>query len=233
MIMRQSLQTWAVFLTVVLAARHSIADGPEADVKPLTAAECELLIEQLVNPSKPPFTQSYVLKLPKGISQSDLYQKQKPIASAYNKLSANIEVALPFLAGRLADERFSYVYEDGISGVYCCMTVGGVCRRIIDAHVNVYQKALTKYDADGRSKSLWFIDDECGGIEKWWKDRQGRTLAELQLEEIEWAVRQPKPKYFSSGKWETMKKALDRMAEQIRTSGKPIQVSHKVQFFSR
>jgi len=58
-------------------------------------------------------------------------------------------------------------------------------------------------------------------------------LADLQLEGIEWALRQPKPDYFSRREWATAKKSLKRLAGQIRESKKPIRVEHKVQFFSK
>jgi hypothetical protein len=58
-------------------------------------------------------------------------------------------------------------------------------------------------------------------------------LAELQLEGIDWAMRQPKPEYFSKREWAVAMKSLKGMAEQIRASEKPIRVEHKVEFFSK
>jgi hypothetical protein len=207
-------------------------EKPTSPTKRLTAAQCERLVKRLVNPGQPPFTEEYVLIDDyKGPSESSLRKKQKPIAAAYDELSANIEVSLPVLVTHAADKRFSYVYEVGISGVYRCATVGTACRQIITAHVDVYHQAVRKYDADGRSKSLWFGEGQT--LSAWWKDRKGRSLADLQLEGIEWALRQPKPNYFSKREWATAKKSLKRLAGQIRESKKPIRVEHKVQFFSK
>ena len=233
MLARATMRLIAILGLLAFAASVGAGEKHASPTKRLTAAQCERLVKRLVNPGQPPFTEDYVLHLPNGVSESSLWENQKPIAAAYDELSANIEVSLPVLMAHAADKRFSYVYEDGISGVYECATVGGACIGIIVAHVEVYHTAVRKYDADGRSKSLWFISDECGGVEKWWKDRRGRSLADLQLEGIEWAMRQPKPDYFSKREWVTAKKSLKSLAGQIRDSAKPIRVEHKVQFFSK
>lgn len=197
----------------ILLVAMAPAGGEESEKKSLTQADCERLVEQLANPGKPPFTEVYVLDLPKGVRESELRRNQKPIAMAYNALSANIEVALPVLAAYIDDERFSYVYEVAISGVYQCETVGGACRRIIDEHVAFYEEFVAKRDDDGRAKSVWFAYDKAGGMEKWLKDRQGRSLAVLQLEAVEWAITQPQPDFFSPAEWQASQKSLHQMAK--------------------
>src|SRR5262249_2310270 len=143
--------------TYFAAAPPVTAGKPGATHRPLSVAQCERLVGQLVNPGKPPFAQRYVLDLPEGLSVPDLRKSQEPIGVAYDELSANVEVALPVLVAHVTDRRFSYVYEDFVSGVFQCETVGGACARIIAAHVEVYRPAVTKYDEEGRSKSLWFL----------------------------------------------------------------------------
>jgi hypothetical protein len=222
-----------VVLVLTLLGAMAAAGGEGSDQESLTLADCERVVEQLANPGKPPFTEVYVLDLPKGVRESDLRRQQQTIAEAYNALSANIEVAFPVLAAHIADKRFSYVYEDGVSGVYECETVGGACRRIIDEHVAFYEELVAKRDDDGRAKSVWFAYDKAGGMEKWLKDRQGRSLAELQLEAVEWAVAQPQHDFFSPAEWEAAKKSLHQAAKQLRDTKKPIHVEHRVQFFSK
>jgi len=56
--------------------------------------------------------------LPTEVSESSLIEKQQKIAAAYDELSANIAVALPVLVEHVNDKQFSYVYENGVSGVY-------------------------------------------------------------------------------------------------------------------
>ena len=218
---------------IVMTGWCVTAGEPKIAAKPLTIVECKQLVEQLANPNKPPFTELYVRELPKGVRETDLNDSQKPIAAAYNLLSANIEVALPVLLANCDDKRFSYVYEVGISAVYKCETVGGACSRIIGAHIDVCSNVVTKYNAEGRSKSLQFNYDKAGGYEKWWKDRDGWNVRELQLGLIELALRQPQPDFFSAREWATAKKELNRLAKQIRDTKRPIPVEHKVQFFSK
>lgn len=213
----------------------TVSAGQKGDPakKPLTAARCEALVEQLANPGKRPFADSYVHDLPKHLSESSLIRAQKPIAAAYDELSDNIEVSLPILMKHIDDKRFSYVYEDGAAGVYLTTNVDHACSEIIQEHVEVYRELVTKHDGEGRSESLWFIDDECGGIAKWWRKREGKPLAALQLEGIDWALKQPRPEHFTSKEWAAAKESLRAMRAKIRDGKKPIRVEHKVQFFSK
>ena len=130
MVARSRVSSRTALTMIGLAALAFAADDPKAASKPPTAAQCERLVEQLVNPKKRPF-EGYVFSLPEGTSISGLRKTQEPIADAYNQLSAAIEVALPVLADHIGDRRFSYVYEEGITGTYHCESVGPACQTII------------------------------------------------------------------------------------------------------
>src|SRR4051794_21001731 len=71
----------------LLAFATSVSTGGKHDssTKQLTAAQCEQLLKQLVNSGKRPFTEDYVLDLPKGASETSLWRKQKRIAAAYDE----------------------------------------------------------------------------------------------------------------------------------------------------
>ena len=217
-----------------IIAPAGAGESSDSTRSPLSPAGCRRLVEQLASSEKPPFTDRYVHDLPKGLGESVLRSRQKPIEVAYNRLSRGIDTALPTLASHLQDKRFSYVYEDGISGVYEKATVGQACTKIIATHVEVYRPLVTKFDDEGRSRSLWFIQDGCGGFEKWWETRQGKPLAELQFEGIEWALRQERPDHFDNPRdWAKAKRSLEKLAGTIRSTKRPIPVEHDVQFFSR
>src|SRR5262249_349738 len=173
----------------------------------------------------------YVLEQPRNLDNKAL----RKIKVAYDKLSANIEVGLPILTKHVDDDRFSYVYEDvGTSGAFVKASVGVACSRIIEAHVEAYCRHVTRTDFAAIPRCPSFIHDECGGIDKWWKPRKKKTLAELQLEGIEWVLRQRKPRLFKSEReWTRAKESLKAMAKEIRNSGKPIKVKHEVQFFGK
>jgi len=213
---------------LVLAVTVRVDEAGDKKAR-LTPEECERLVEQLVNPGKPPFTGKGRPILPEGVSENTLSERQKNVGPAYNKLSANIEVALPILAKHVNDERFSYVYVQPSSGVYLTQSVGGACSSIIHEHVEVYHRYTRRpRDDEGRSDSLFFIHAGCGQINKWWKTRKQKTLAELKLEGIEWVLRQKKPDYFKSERdWARAKTALEEMAREIRDFRKPIKVNHK------
>jgi len=233
MLGRGFLRPLATFGMLAFAGSVGAGDKPDPPKKPLTAAQCERLVKEMVNPGKVPFTDVFVHDLPAGLQAGALSNSQKKIAAAYDTLSANVEAALPVLARHLDDERFAYVFEDGIGGVFMTATVGYACRKIIEAHVEVYRESVTKRDSDGRESSLWFLNDGCGGIERWWKGRRGRALADLQKEGIEWALRQPRPDHFTKREWATTKRSLEKLAAKIRASKAPIPVDHKVHFFSK
>ncbi len=210
-------------LFAILAASMKAGERSAPEKDRISVKECEKLVKKLVNPNKPPFDKDYVLKPPKGQDKKALMEIQK----AYNKLSDNIEVSLPVLVRNAHDDRYSYVREEyGTSGAFVKASVGYACRQIIDVHVEVHQCHTTKPDFASIPRSISFIL-ACGGYKSWLKDRKGKTLADLQLEGAEWALRQEKPRHFASDKeWAGAKQSLTKMAERIRTSKRPIKVEH-------
>jgi hypothetical protein len=222
---------------VPLVALASLAAAPfvtpTTKGKPRTEKQCEELVKQLVNPDKPPFSERSVLKL-SGVTEKDLRKKQEKIRRAYNELNANVEAALPVLIKYIDDERFSYVYEDGWSGAYVKQSVGGACREILFGRVELYHQHTTSWSGPPFSSLESFIYKERGGLEKWWQKRKGKPLADLQLEALEWAIRQPQPKHFKSKeKWDKAVKELEEMAREIRTSKKPYAVKNELWFFGK
>jgi hypothetical protein len=218
-----------VLIVALLGTALAVHASKRAEPKKhqLTAADCERLVNQLVNPNEPPF-QGKVFDPPANLKGGD----QTPMQQAYDRLSDNIEAALPVLVKHAHDGRFSYVHEDFYSGACITADVGDACREIIEAHVEVYQPCIER-TLDGIPQSLSFIDDACGGTAKWWKARQGRSLAELQLEACEWVLRHKKPSYFTSGKaWTRALKRVKKLVRRIRESKQPILREHHVQFFS-
>ncbi len=195
----------------------------------ITAADCEQLVAELVNPGRPPFKRSYVfdedLK-----NQDEIRARQKKVEAAYARLSDGIEVSLPVLMKHIGDEPFSHVADNPFSGSIIKVSVGGACADIVREHVEVYHGHTEGLEAGDRPTSLWFISD-CGGMEKWWQSRKGKPLAELQLEAIEWVLRHERPKYKSEKEWAESRRALEDIARAIRTSRTPIVVLGRVHLF--
>lgn len=206
------------------------ADEPKVLPKKLTIEECQKRIDQLANPEPKPKTLcgKTAIGQPKGADA--FIRRQRSIKAAYDELSVNVEVALPLLVKHSGDDQFSYLYEDGISGSYGCMTIGNACRQIIGHHIEVCRPHLRKArDSEGRYHSLSFIG-ECGGVAEWWQPRRQMSLMELQLDCIEWARSHKRPDYFDDQEWQTSKKALAELAAKIRESKQPLLIKHTVQF---
>ena len=219
-----------VFAALCLLLLPLAADEPKVLPKKLTVEECQKRIDQLANPEPKPknVCGKTAINPPKGAEA--FIRRQRPIKAAYDELSVNVEVALPLLVKHAGDDRFSYVYESGISGFYSCMTVGDACRQIIQYHVEVCRPHVQKpLDNEGRSRSLSFIE-ECGGVAGWWQPRREMSLMELQLECIEWARSHKRPDYFDDQEWQTSKKALAELAAKIRESKQPLLIKHEVHF---
>lgn len=227
---------WRIFkfaplLLGIVAFHTDLSCGDETDLesRKVTRDDCRRWIEKLANPSKPPFQTRSAEDLPAGTDQSSLFRQQKPIVEAYNELSRNIDVALPLLAESFSDDRFSYVFE--VNGPYHIQTVGEACQRIVSTHVNVYRRTIRKADATGHWITLLSYEpDPIYGKDLSWARR---ALKDLQLERIDWACRQQKPKKFSDEEWQAALQNLTRMGDEIRSTGKAIQVDHRLQLFSK
>jgi hypothetical protein len=221
-------------LRIVIAIGCCSVSGCAWSAEPLSLEACVALIEQLANPDKPPFSKKHANFLPKGVAESSLEKSQRPMREAYNALSDNIEVALPLLVKHCKDERFSCVYEDKISGTFNRLSVADACRAILTAHVDVFQQAVAKpSDGEGRKYRMRFDYPPTGDFDKWWEDRKTSSLADLQLERIEWAANQPQPEYFTAGEWTAARKSLQKMADEIKQSKRPLPVKHTLTFFSK
>ncbi len=214
------------FLAAV-ATSTDAGDSSNAKKKRITASDCERLIKQLVNPDKPPFEKAFVLRLPKGVNEQTLRKKQAKITAAYQTLSDNIEISLPLLVKNVDDRRFSFVYTS-TSGAITTTSVGGAVQDIIFAHVEVYRRHATLRGFGDVPRCPSFIR-QCGGIEKWWKSRRSKPLAELQLEGIEWLLRQKKPEEIEDPDedWAAAKRSVEKMAKDIRKSKRPIRIEHR------
>jgi hypothetical protein len=193
----------------------------------LTEQQCEALVEQLVNPKEKPYLKKRPDDPPEGFDA----RAQAPIKAAHDQFSANIEDAFPTLIKHIDDKRFSYVCEEPINGVLKTRSVGNACYKILSAHVEVWHQHTTKpRDEEGRQS---FLHPKAGEFD-WRENWQGKTLAQLQYEGIDWAVRQPKPDHFKSeAEWARAVKALQQMAREIRDSKRPIKVEHTLDLFPK
>jgi hypothetical protein len=140
---------------------------------------------------------------------------------AYEKLAAHFEIALPSLIAGLRDRRYSYYQEVPTNGAFVCHDVGAACYDLISERIEVYRGSLEELDETGVPRSPDFIHTQ-GGVEKWYVSRKGRSLLDLQLEAIDWAMRQPKDKRISDDvDWAKNLTALRSFRERLVKSGRP------------
>ncbi len=224
-----------VLALLLMTAAPAYGDGQRRPTKKgITTAECEQLVGQLVSKDKPPFNKDAVLdgELSENTIDTMLRkQYRRKLISAYNTLSDNSDVALPVLAKHADDRRFAYIREDP-SGGWVKVDVGTACQTIVERHIEVYQRLI---HSRAGPASLWFIQDGCGGLGKWWRTRKGKSLAELQLEACEWVLGHKKPvsEVIAGADWATALRGVRRMADELRRTKRPIVVGQHLVFVSK
>jgi hypothetical protein len=199
-------------------------DQPTTLARP-SREQCDQWVQQLANRSPRPFEQSYVLRPPRNIDRQALNE----VKAAYDALSMHFAIALPSLIPGLSDHRYSYYQEVPSNGSFMCHDVGHACRSIISANVEVYRPFLVMLDKTGVPRTVHFIS-EMGGAEKWFADRKGKSLLELQREAVDWALAQPAEPRMDAKKWEMNVAALRTFRDEMASRKTPFDPKHRLQF---
>jgi hypothetical protein len=227
-------QTRALCLYFVVLAwsQLAVAAPPQKDAPPVDPARVQKikkLIDQLVSPNLPPDVKSEEpdAVYPKGYDR----EAQRPIDKAIEMLRAEGLVAFPVLIERLEDRR------------YCCTvsyaahvnhSVGEVCFQIMERQIDLAGiRYKVRFGADGKTyyTSPCYLVTQYGGqwppdkaaFEKWWKARSQLSLRSLQIEGLEWTIKEEKKRGFANAKEEeSYLKPLLEMLDKLR-SGKPVE----------
>lgn len=176
------------------------------------------LVQQLASPNKEATTRSgewgFSVTFPRGYDVN----AQIHVDSARQKLHDDFEKALPFLVEALDDERYCMTLGDGGGGYYN-YPVGALCRRMIESHLEVYRR---KIHFDG--PTLWGKYTYTPISKEWFKTRKGRTLAELQIEAINWAIQRRRSESIEKNIDRRMNEIPDmqKLRDEIAKSGKPV-----------
>jgi hypothetical protein len=206
----------SLFLCV---AQNLPAQETSATAQRVSRDQINVWIEELANKDPKPFDEPYILKPPRNLNRASLIV----VKNAYDNLAANVAKSLPALIESLEDKRYSY-YQESPSGAFLCHTVGEACYSIIVRNIEVYRPYATVLDKTERPRTVHFID-ATGGPQKWLASRKDKSLFDMQLEAVEWALRQKKPdpqELVSDADW---KKAIDDLRDfhaGFRTKGKPV-----------
>jgi hypothetical protein len=148
----------------------------------------------------------------------------KPVSVAYANLTKHFVAALPYLVESTGDKRYSYPQEHPSSGVFENQTVGRACRSIIEGKVLPDNPAVI----DEREIAVWHhlpVDKD------WYARVKGMSLFEMQVDSLDWLLKQPPPGRGSDKQWEAALQGVRKFREAFvakgtaedRTFGPPIE----------
>jgi hypothetical protein len=177
------------------------------------------LVKQLVSPNaEPSRNSSGQLKYPNRYDAS----VQQKISDARHELQDHIEEALPYLVEALDDKRYcmTIIWAEG-DGVYN-RSVGQICREIIESHLEVYRGKIPV-----RSPHHWHRYDYEPISKQWWEARNDKSLVDLQVEAVDWAIATRKyddvPRETDTRESEIA--ALTKLRDEIAESQTPVKPS--------
>ena len=157
---------------------------------------------------------------PKGYN----WNERERVRDNWEELHARFEEALPILVKHATDTEYAVTYMNGYSGAWRNATVGDVCLYIIHANVEPFSRPsiMGSYssvimegppnDKGAGSKKL------SAGVraQRWWAERSGQSLQDLQLEAVRWARAHPSDRMLSALKTEGEKKnAREKEADRL------------------
>lgn len=136
------------------------------------------LIEALASPNKPPSNWDREITIPAGYDRA---AQQKVLDTWKALLHEGID-AFSLLVANSGDRRYSCSLRGANGDVN--VSVGGACRSILEQQVTVYDDVISH--PFQHSGPYYF--EENRDLRKWWRERQHRTLRELQIEATEWVL---------------------------------------------
>jgi hypothetical protein len=141
------------------------------------------LIEQLASPNQKPVPSHRgvwgSVKFPKGYDIA----AQNRIYDTRQLLLDHFEEALPFLVDALDDDRYCMTIDWAGGWAYYNFSIGNICYDLIDSHLEAYREVMTFYGPE-----CWRLYNYPRFSKDWFKARKGRSLVQLQIEAINWAI---------------------------------------------
>lgn len=194
----------------LIALITSVADGQQPHK--VDEKQVQLWIEQLANLSP--------ARKHRGDADEDrLTDKEEMdlglVKTAYRKLTTNFQAALPHLVEHIDDKRYSFPREHPSSGYYENQSVGDACRSIIDRKLLLRNPMVT----DSRGIAVWHSLP----IDKQWFQRiRGMSLFEMQLDSLDWLLKQPPPKRVDTSDWRSVLADVRKFRDKFSSDGKAI-----------
>jgi hypothetical protein len=188
-----------------------------ADDKEPAKGKYAKLVSQLASPNKEPETSNRgnnSVWFPKEYD----FKAQERIGRVRKLLQKECEAALPVLAESLADDRYCYTMDFHGDGYYN-ITVGGAVEEIIATHLEIYRDQIT-FDGPAHWNRFRFPNI----TKEWLTTPKVRSLVEMQLEAIDWAIERCREEQ-KEGLAENADKelaALEDLRKKITKTGKPV-----------
>jgi hypothetical protein len=167
------------------------ADGKGHRTKQVYRKRVELLIGELRSVNKDPNPKFEPIR---GFPKDYDGEAQKRIEKARRKLIHLGKDAFPILIEHLKDTSYS---RSICTAILRSLSVGDVCFQIIEEQVDLAgMRYKSREGSDGEyhvhrgyfsqyCKGAWYTRD---GLRKWWKEHQHRSLREMQIEALKWAI---------------------------------------------
>jgi hypothetical protein len=180
------MKRWTICVAFLATLIPANCDICVADDKPASA---ESLIRSLQNSNPPPRIVSNSDGVHAKFPTNYDWSQQAKSQVAWEQLNDRFAETLPVLVLHVADKEYCITVADGNSGAEHNWTVGEVCQFIIVANIEPYRRPHSQ--GDPYQGFLVSFDKESPpqlprAIQRWWKDRNRKTLQELQSESIEW-----------------------------------------------
>jgi hypothetical protein len=171
--------------TMAMAVDTPSCLSQEKEPSPESARRHKTLIDQLASPNSKPQThvngKPYKVRFP---ADYDV-EAQERVDEARQSLNRDVAEALPYLVEALEDKRYSMTINWGEGDGYYNKTVGDICSEVIASNLEVYRSEITFLGPQHWHQYTY------PNVNRDWLSKQGnRTLAELQLEAIDWAIDQ-------------------------------------------
>ncbi len=199
-----------------LVVQRAVAQEKSRLTEPPSRDQIAKWISELANTQPQPSAGSYVLNSPRNVDRKAL----SVVKNAYDNLCVNVLDAIPQLIDGLKDQRYAF-YQESSSGAFVFHDVGYACSQIIKDNVEIYRPFLTVTDDFERPRTVHFVS-EMGGIQEWYSTRRNKKLFEMQLEAVEWALKQSKPNSsISDNDWQNAKRKLEEFYDAFKAKMEP------------
>jgi hypothetical protein len=201
-----------LFLAILCVSVKAVC-AQQADLSKLSNAE---LIAKLVSKNKEPPKVNFGKSDPQepaGYSRT----AQDEIYPVINELLRRDESCLDELIGAYNDQRYSITedyYGDGL--MHC--HVGQVCYTIFLRKLE--PKLIVSRNPDLPTYFRTVVDHDQEAMQKWLKDRQGNSLADLQIETCTWFLKQQQPENVSDESWKRVTEGVQSQLAELKSTGK-------------